>query len=804
MAVNDDANGVDSFLAYTAPFPGDYYVVVRGFGPNSDFQPDPFDPFSATAPGSVGNYEITIGRDIFDAQDTFRLPLEAGDVLGVGLGGNVDRISLFDSAGQLLLEASQKVSSIYPDNSPLKSIPGNNALLGWVIDTTDDYFVRIDQGAGNYEANFRVFRPPLEAAPDGDEQILFLDFDGEQVDGSIWGGNSNAILSPLAAFLPRWGLDPVDDLDPVIDAIVDVVEENLSHDVRAMGHNGDFDASGIQGEFDITILNSRDHADPFGQPNVSRVIVGGTIEQLGIGTIGIAESIDVGNFNTEESAVVLLDLLSASSGNPNSLNQYVLAVGTDIIDMVGIGVGNITAHEAGHFFGNWHTDQNNTQNNIMDQGGNLANTIGLRGLVFGDGDERDVDFVDDVFVPNEGWVGTEHSLQVISFGLPTGGVIRGPIVTSIDPGPGVNPNLYVDDLTINFSRPLDPAAAVDPQNYDFRGAGPDGILDTSDDVSPLFTLNFDGDRQVELELDSAFDPLPIDHYELILKATIVDVLGRQLNQRAGELVGFNTTHAFSIALPTVGDRYAVELMTGDEVSISVAALLTDPTVGVSHLDAELLVYDPSGQLVANVAGDPDPVLSLESLTDGIYHIQVVASSGQGPYLLAVDFSSIVAAGDFDGDGDFDCDDVNALTSEIATGGANPQRFDLNSDNLVNRDDLTVWLEIAGSANLGPGLVYLTGDANLDGMVDGSDFSAWSANKFTLQAAWCLGDFNADGSVDGSDFSSWNSNKFRSSFPTATSVPAFGWPTLAPPAAVRFAKVADAVFGAEPDREYGWL
>jgi hypothetical protein len=53
--------------------------------------------------------------------------------------------------------------------------------------------------------------------------------------------------------------------------------------------------------------------DPWGQPNVSRIIIGGTqVELFGeeIGIYGIAESIDVGNFVTNETAVVLLDALS--------------------------------------------------------------------------------------------------------------------------------------------------------------------------------------------------------------------------------------------------------------------------------------------------------------------------------------------------------------------------------------------------------------------------------------------------------------------------------------------------------------
>lgn len=81
---------------------------------------------------------------------------------------------------------------------------------------------------------------------------------------------------------------------------------------------------------------------------------------------------------------------------------------------------------------------------------------------------------------------------------------------------------------------------------------------------------------------------------------------------------------------------------------------------------------------------------------------------------------------------------------------------------MNLDDLDEWLSRAGSVNLGSGNSFLTGDATLDGVVDGVDFVVWNAHKFTQDSRWCRGDFNADGSVDGQDFIIWNDNKFQSS------------------------------------------
>jgi PEP-CTERM motif len=117
--------------------------------------------------------------------------------------------------------------------------------------------------------------------------------------------------------------------------------------------------------------------------------------------------------------------------------------------------------------------------------------------------------------------------------------------------------------------------------------------------------------------------------------------------------------------------------------------------------------------------------------------------------------------DFDDNGLVNCADVDSLVNAIVNTPANLS-FDLTADGVVNRDDLTRWLDDAGQVNLPSMNPYRSGDANLDGVVDGSDFGIWNSNKFTTRAAWCSGDFTADGVIDGSDFGIWNSNKFTSS------------------------------------------
>ncbi|MGW3608148.1 hypothetical protein [Micromonospora sp. NPDC005161] len=113
---------------------------------------------------------------------------------------------------------------------------------------------------------------------------------------------------------------------------------------------------------------------------------------------------------------MLLDVLSDPSGEA-SLNTYMTAA-SDRIAFVGQAVGNVTAHEAGHFFGNWHVDQFNEQANIMDQGGNPALMFGVGAdNIGGTADDPDVDFGEDLLNPGEGFTGIEDTATRIEFAV---------------------------------------------------------------------------------------------------------------------------------------------------------------------------------------------------------------------------------------------------------------------------------------------------------------------------------------------------------------------------------------------------
>ena len=128
-----------------------------------------------------------------------------------------------------------------------------------------------------------------------------------------------------------------------------------------------------------------------------------------------------------------------------------------------------------------------------------------------------------------------------------------------------------------------------------------------------------------------------------------------------------------------------------------------------------------------------------------------------------------ASADVDRNGILDGNDLDLLVMEIV-GQSHSPLFDLDGDGSVDANDVTHWLAHAGAVNLPSGNPYLLGDANLDGVVDVSDFNLWNTHKFSTSARWTQGDFNADGVSDVSDFNLWNANKFSSSETVAVPEP----------------------------------
>jgi hypothetical protein len=327
--------------------------------------------------------DITGAISPFD-QDFFVVQARRGQILGIAvLAIDINEldsnVSIVASNGAILAKnedhqiGSSKVGDLYPPESPMPAGGlRRDSILAFVFPADGTYFVRVaglNAASGGYLAQFRLREPTLVAEPVGTKQIIFLDFDGATVNAQTLfgsGGNPSANLTPFVSFLPAWGL-PASKENALIDAIIASVRDHFELLLDSERPN-----------VDLEIRNSRDHADDFGSnPYVSRIVIGGTINELGIGTIGIAECIDPGNFSHDDTAVVLLDLLSAQPSNPNSINGLPRIAAMTLDDAIARVIAAVACHEAGHFLGCWHTENTNVPSATMDRGGSLTNTAGV-------------------------------------------------------------------------------------------------------------------------------------------------------------------------------------------------------------------------------------------------------------------------------------------------------------------------------------------------------------------------------------------------------------------------------------------
>lgn len=399
-----DPGIVDEIAQFTTTSDGTFYVQVLD---ERSWQIDPFDSASGTTEGRGGTYTAEIGSWRTD-RDAILVKLRRGDVLGTSVAGAAKRVMVqrWDST-YVTGQSGLDLSGYYPTGSPLPR--GGNANASYVVEADGWYGVIVDTGLGAYRHTVEVYRPGGEGtrAP----QTIYLDFDGAVVDTTTfgWEDGGKRKLSPLKKFLAGWGLKE-SDLPALAAQITKTASENLRTDMRAMN------IPNLQ----IQVVNGLQSADLTGKPHVSRVVVGGTIDESGIETVGIANAIDPGNYGRTDEAIVLLDLMSAPvKGNQSavvSLNYY-LRPSTDKVRFVGTAIGNVVAHEAGHFIGNWHTNNTNDVTSLMDSGG-----LGFwrmfqagKDRIGGTADDGDTDFATDRYSPWEGFVGVEDTRNVTAW-----------------------------------------------------------------------------------------------------------------------------------------------------------------------------------------------------------------------------------------------------------------------------------------------------------------------------------------------------------------------------------------------------
>lgn len=396
-----DGSIPDRSIQFRSTTGGAFYVMVSDFG---GWQTDFNDSSSGVGAGPKGTYTVEMGSYRTD-RDAVLVKLRRGDVVGTSVSGQASRVTVQSWDSTVVTATSEfDATFFYPANSPLPG--GGNAATAYVAERDGWYGVIVERGIGTYRNEIEVYRPGGErtTAP----QTIVLDFDGATVNPADFAGPPGvATLSPLKAFLARWGLTSA-DLPALARQITQTATENLRADLRDQGIPN----------LAVRVVNGLTDPDTFGAANVSRVVVGGTIAESGIPTIGIASAIDPGNYGREDSALVLLDVMSEKvAGNDravSSVNYYLRPGVGNRVALVGRAIGNVVSHEVGHYIGNFHTDNSNSVVSLMDAGGRGYWRMYNTGpdWVLGTSDDGDTDFTTDRFSLNEPFFGVEDTATV--------------------------------------------------------------------------------------------------------------------------------------------------------------------------------------------------------------------------------------------------------------------------------------------------------------------------------------------------------------------------------------------------------
>ena len=109
-------------------------------------------------------------------------------------------------------------------------------------------------------------------------------------------------------------------------------------------------------------------------------------------------------------------------------------------------------------------------------------------------------------------------------------------------------------------------------------------------------------------------------------------------------------------------------------------------------------------------------------------------------------SSFAQRGDFNGDGQYSCEDASLLQAEMRSAEPNLD-FDLSGDGQIDEQDFNAFLS-AASAHLGKEIWQ--SDFDFSGTIDRRDFLyiAGHARTRIPVDGYCQGDSNHDGVVDG--------------------------------------------------------
>ena len=373
--------------------------------------------------------------------DVYSFNLRAGDILDIAIQGAGANLTVLygppapgavtnprANTGGIWFGTDTNQGLFHPDSSPLQT--AGNAVAHSVVPHDGTYYLVIAPSttSQNYTAGLRVYRPVAESLPIGAQQTVYVDFEGGTYPTSLFPGSVNPLgiirFTDMRQNLGFLGLQDA-DYDELVDKIMLQMEQDFLSVINE-GQNGNYNTSGNPGEFGIRLLNSRDAArglypEPsLDDPLVTRIFVGGTVLDAGIdGILGIAQSLDIGNFDMSENSIMPIDFFLPAA------TIFPIANGASVLDAVARRIGTTASHEAGHTFGLRHQNGNNAVGAIMDDPGIRRDEFRLGvgpDLIFGTEDDTTSEFAYDQYSLNEGLFGFQDSPNTLAFSLATGTV----------------------------------------------------------------------------------------------------------------------------------------------------------------------------------------------------------------------------------------------------------------------------------------------------------------------------------------------------------------------------------------------